>query len=351
MIRIGIIGIGFMGYTHFEGACDLSGGRVTAIATRNQKKLDGDWTGVQGNFGPPAGKVDLSGIKTYSDYHQLLADPDVDLVDICLPTNLHESVALESIVAGKATLVEKPITIEVEAADRMVRAAQEAGTLLMVGQVLPFFPEFRFVAECVSSGRYGKLRAAHFRRVICPPDWSEEMADFRKLGGWGIDLHIHDNHYISLVCGVPKEVFSQGILQDGLVNHLHTQYIYDDREPAVSCVSGGIAADGLQFAHGFEIYLERATLLYNAGTLGGEWVVDRPLTLLTSQGDEKVTLPQLAGGAEWYSAFTDELGQAVEAVESGKEPTILSGALARDALKICAAEARSITTGQSVAVA
>ena len=68
MIRIGIIGIGFMGYTHFEGARKLKGARVAAIATRDKKKLAGDWTGIQGNFGPRGGHVDLSNIKTCRDY-------------------------------------------------------------------------------------------------------------------------------------------------------------------------------------------------------------------------------------------------------------------------------------------
>lgn len=70
MIRIGIIGIGFMGYTHFEGARDLKGGKVTAIATRDARKLAGDWTSIQGNFGPPGGQVDVSGLKCFSDYRR-----------------------------------------------------------------------------------------------------------------------------------------------------------------------------------------------------------------------------------------------------------------------------------------
>ncbi|MGH7130131.1 MAG: Gfo/Idh/MocA family protein, partial [Planctomycetaceae bacterium] len=249
---------------------------------------------------------------------------------------------------GKHTLVEKPIAIDLAAADRMVSAAKRQGVLLMVGQVLPFFPEFRFAAECVAGGQYGKLLAAHFRRVISPPDWSEDMADFRKLGGWGVDLHIHDNHYISLLCGgPPRAVFSRGILQNGLVNHVHTQYVYDDANLAVSCVSGGIAAKGLQFAHGFELYLERATLVYNAGTLGGAWVVDRPLTLIGEDGTAAVV--QLEGG-EWYSAFTAELQTAVDAVQSRTEPRILSGELARDALRLCHAEAKSIAEGKAIEI-
>ncbi|MCA9221935.1 MAG: Gfo/Idh/MocA family oxidoreductase, partial [Planctomycetales bacterium] len=101
-VRIGIIGVGFMGMTHFEGAKAVSGATVAAIATRNQKKLAGDWSDIQGNFGPRGSKTtDLTGVKRYADYHELLADPDIDLVDICLPTEHHERVALEALKAGK----------------------------------------------------------------------------------------------------------------------------------------------------------------------------------------------------------------------------------------------------------
>jgi predicted dehydrogenase len=348
MLRIGIVGIGFMGYTHFEGARGLKGARVAAVATRDRKKLTGDWTGIQGNFGPPAGRVDLSKVKQYADYHDLLADPEIDLVDICLPTNLHESVVLESIAAGKPTLVEKPIAIDLKSADRMVAAARKVGVPLFVAHVLPFFPEFRFAAECVRSGKYGRLRAAHLRRVIAPPKWSTHIEDFRKLGGWGIDLHIHDNHYIAYLCGLPKQVFSRGILSDGFVNHVHTQYVYPDAELAVSCVSGGIAASGLQFLHGFELYLERATILFSAGTIGGVWQAERPLTLITNNG--KAATPKPKGSASWCAAFTAELQTAVDALRKGTDARILSDGLAREALKLCYAEAKSIATGKPVNV-
>ncbi len=194
-----------MGYTHFEAARRLKGARVTAIATRDKKKLAGDWTSIQGNFGPRGGTVDLSKVKKYADYRELLADPNIDLVDLCLPTNLHASAVLESLAAGKPTLVEKPIAVDLKAADRMVAAARKANVPLMVAQVLPFHAEFQFVLKARETGKYGRLLAAHFRRVIAPPKWSQHIEDFRALGGWGIDLHIHDNHFIALLCGMPPE--------------------------------------------------------------------------------------------------------------------------------------------------
>jgi predicted dehydrogenase len=358
MVRIGIVGIGFMGWTHFAAATKLSpagkptgsklkGGSVTAICARSPEKLAGDWTSIQGNFGPPGPRVDLAKISAYDNVRDLLADPEIDLVDICLPNDQHEAVAVAALAAGKHVLVEKPIATDSKAADRMVAAAAKSGRLLMVAQVLPFFPEFQFAAECVRSGKYGKLLAAHFRRVISPPKWSGDMSDFRKLGGWGIDLHIHDNHFVRLLCGQPTQVFSRGLLQDGFVNHVHTQYVFEGEGPTVSAVSGGIAAEGLAFAHGYELYFEKATLLLSAGTIGGEWCADRPLTLITNG---KVTQPKLKGGTEWCSAFTTELQTAVDAVKTGTPAPLLSGELARDALRICQAEAKSIATGKAVKV-
>ena len=89
------------------------------------------------------------------------------------------------------------------------------------------------------------------------------------------------------------EGFLAGIVSDGFVNHVHTQYVYPDAQLAVSCVSGGIAATGLQFVQGFELYLEQATLVYAPGTIGGQWHADRPLTLITNNG--KAVTPKLKG--------------------------------------------------------
>ncbi|WP_437202441.1 Gfo/Idh/MocA family protein [Planctomicrobium sp. SH664] len=340
-VRIGIIGLGFMGMTHFEAIRQVQGSQVVAISTRSQKKLNGDWSDIQGNFGPRgSAETDLTGVRTYLEHADLLADPDIDLVHICLPTDQHEAVTLEALAAGKHVLVEKPIAIELAAAQRMVNAAQAAGRLLMVAHVLPFIPQFRWPLEQVTSGRYGKLLGAAFRRVIAPPKWSSQISDFRKLGGWGIDLHIHDNHYIALLCGCPQQVFSRGLLVDDFVNHVSTQYLFGDPDLTVSCVSGGIAADGLKFGNSFELFLEGATIQFDAGTYGSEWVVNRPLTLITQDGE--VTQPDPGGGTEWCAAFTEEIQQAVDGVRTGTLPPTLSASLAADALRICYAEAESI---------
>ncbi|HWY85691.1 MAG TPA: Gfo/Idh/MocA family oxidoreductase [Gemmataceae bacterium] len=340
MVRIGIVGLGFMGMIHYLASKKLQGGKVTALCSRDKKKLDGDWRSIQGNFGPRGEMMDLAGIKKYPDLDDMLADKDIDLIDICTPTHQHCPMALRALEAGKHVLVEKAIALEAGDADAMVAAARKAGKLLMVAHVLPFFPEFAYAAQAIRGGKYGKLLGGHFKRVISRPDWSSDIGDAAKTGGPAVDLHIHDTHFIGLVCGVPGSVFSTGVVADNVVSYLTTQYLYGPGGPAITCSSGALAQKGRPFVHGYEIYLEKATLVYESGTC--------PLTLYSEDG--KAEQIQLGGGGEATTAFTLELEAAVAGVESGKEPDLLSGKLARDALVLCHKECESVQTGRAVVV-
>ncbi len=358
MTKIGIIGIGFMGMIHYYAIQRITGAEVVAICTRDPKKLAGDWTGIQGNFGPRGGMEDLSNVRTYSEIDELLADEEVELVDICLPTHLHKSVSMASLEAGKHTLVEKPISISIDDANELVElekrlgaeraAANQSPCYLMVAHVLPFFAEYAYAKRIVESGEYGELLGAHFKRIISRPSWSRDVADLDKSGGPGIDLHIHDTHFIQLLCGVPDAVFSQGKIAGGnYVDYLTTQYIYNDKAITVSCSSGGISQRGRAFSHGFEIFLEKATLLFDFSTLGGEASTAVPLTLLNDEGEvEQVDL----GDVDPIDAFVGELQYAIEAIDWESEPTALSGIGARDALLLCYKEAESVKTGEIVSI-
>jgi predicted dehydrogenase len=93
--------------------------------------------------------------------------------------------------------------------------------------------------------------------------------------------------------------------------------------------------------HGYEIYLEKATLVYELGTC--------PLTVLKADGTSDQ--PKLAGGDEATTAFTIEIQAAVDGVKANREPDLLSGKLARDALVLCYRECESVKTGRAVAIA
>ncbi len=340
MVGIGIVGIGFMGRIHFLASQKLTGAKVAAVCSRDTAKLAGDWSKTRGNFGPEPGQVDLTGVKKFTALAEMLADPEIDLIDICTVTDQHAPIAIQALKAGKHVLVEKAIGLTPQEADEMLAAAKASGKMLLVAHVLPFFPEFKFAAEAIRGGKFGKLLGAHFKRIIAKPDWSSDIADAAKTGGPAVDLHIHDTHFIGLVCGVPKDVFSIGTVEGGAVTYLTTSYLYGPGGPAVTCSSGAICKGGRPFVHGFEIFLEQASLLYDSG--------GTPLTLLTADG--KCELVNLPGGGDPLAAFTDELQAAVDGVTSGQEPDLLGGQLARDALVLCHREIESVKSGRVVAV-
>ena len=347
-VGIGIVGIGFMGWIHFQAIERLTGARVSAICSRDASKRSGDWTSIQGNFGPRGTQVDLAGRSVHSDLTELLADPAVDLVDLCVPNDQHAAQAIQALEAGKHVLVEKPIALTTADADAMVAAARANDRLLMVAHVLPFFPEFAFAREAIASGRFGRLRAAHLSRVIAKPTSAEGNNDSDRSGGPAIDLHIHDTHYIGLICGVPKAVRSRGVEEVGAMAYLSTQYLYEDPNIAVSAVSGALAQPGRSFAHGFEIYLERATLAFGFSSIGGQGILSPALSVMHSDGS--VETPTLAGAGDPIDAFTAELGVAVDAVRKGVSAPGLSGDLARLALVVCQAEVESARTGRTIQI-
>jgi predicted dehydrogenase len=337
MIRIGLAGIGFMGMIHFLAARKLKGAKVTALFSRDPRKRAGDWRGIQGNFGPAGEVMNLAGIQAYDDYQTLLDDPKIDLVDICTPTDQHADMAIKALQAGKHVLVEKAIALNVREADQMINAAKKAGKMLMVAHVLPFFPEFAAAAAIIAEGSHGRLVGAHFSRVISKPDWSENIGDSAKTGGPAIDLHIHDAHFIGLIAGVPGRLFSNGITDlNETVRYLTTQYIYGDNGPAISCSSGDSSMPSRPFMHGFEIYLEKATLAHHSGGV--------PFTIYGTGKNPKV--PKLSGGGDPVNAFTAELQAATDGVKSGLVPEALSAQLARDALAMCHVECQSVLTGK-----
>src|SRR5919199_1809704 len=102
MTRIGIIGLGFMGRTHYEAYQTVPGAAVTAVADRNPKRAAGDLTGGWGNLGTGATEhLPMDRIRGYTDWRELIASPDVDVVDVCLATPAHVEVATAALAAGK----------------------------------------------------------------------------------------------------------------------------------------------------------------------------------------------------------------------------------------------------------
>ena len=242
MVNIGIVGIGFMGVTHFKAIEKVKGGRVYAVVSRDPKKRSGDWRGIQGNFGGGGGVQDMSKVVGYETLDELLADPKVDLVDICLPTHLHTQASLQALEAGKHVLLEKPIALDLKEANQVLATAKKRKCQFMVAHVLRFFPEFRLIKELIDKGELGPVLAGRFRRIISRPAWWGPE-DLERTGGPAIDLHIHDVDFIQFLFGMPGAVVSTGFVGKGeTIEHIDSHYHYASGGMAVTAEGGWLAS-------------------------------------------------------------------------------------------------------------
>src|SRR5688500_9954868 len=240
MLRVGLVGVGFMAWIHYLSYQKAPAVKLAAVCTCDSEKLGGDWRGIKGKFGPTGEQVDLSGVKKYSRLTEVLRDPAIALVDLCLRPNLHAEAALAALKAGKHVFVEKPMALTAADCDKMVKAAEKAGKQLLVGHVLPLLPEYAFARKTIASGKYGKLLGGHFKRVISDPLWLKDFYDPAKVGGPLVDLHVHDAHFIRLLFGMPTAVTSQGRLRGDVVEYCVSQFQFADPALVVSSASGVI---------------------------------------------------------------------------------------------------------------
>lgn len=338
MLKVGIAGLGFMGWIHWLAYGKTADVEVAAICTPEENRRAGDWTEIQGNFGPPGEKVDLSGIRTYADLDEMLADPDLDVIDICLPPALHCDAIVRAAEAGKHVFCEKPLALNLADCDRAVAACQVHDRQLMVGQVLPFFTEFQFARETISSGTYGKLLGGSFKRVISDPQWLKHFYDPKVIGGPLFDLHVHDAHFIRLLFGMPIGVFSCGRIRGAVVDYCNSIFTFEDSDLAVTCTSGVINQQGRPFMHGYEIHLEQATIQFDFQAFA-DTPETMPVKVLTADGN--VIRPDLGDG-DPVLAFGREIAEAAQCFSDGRASEILNGSLARDAIEICQMQSQSV---------
>ena len=168
-LRIGIVGYGYTGKIHAQACLAQAGARLIAIADSDPERLK-----------------DLpAGIRACRSYEELLGN-DVDAVNICLPTHLHCQAALAALSSGKHVLVEKPIAVNLEEAQCMLRAANAAGLVLYVGMTHRFYPELQEAKKIVDSGAIGSIvfcndcALEHLGFLSVPPWYME-----KKFAGGG----------------------------------------------------------------------------------------------------------------------------------------------------------------------
>lgn len=331
-IGVGVIGLGFMGGTHLAAyrAAREAGfpNRLTAVCDADPDRRAGRG-GTAGNMDTGSSELlfDPAEVSGYSEPEELFADPMVELVSICTPTDSHVDLAVRALAAGKHVLVEKPVALRAADVARLADAAGAAKTICMPAHCIRLWPAWRWVRDRIREGTYGPARSAVFRRHGSVPGWSTGFYDDEaRSGGALVDLHIHDADFVVDCFGLPEAVTSAGD-----VHHVTTLYHYPDGPVHVVAEGGWDHAAGWPFRMSFTVVFEQATVDY-LFPRDDELVVVR---------DGAVEPVEVAG----TSGYDEEVRALLTAIAAGERTGPVTCADALATARLLEAERASLASG------
>ncbi len=324
MIRVGLIGCGFMGSMHANCYKVLDGVTVVAVADVRRERAEE--------------LAALSGAEIYADGMSLIEKCELDVIDICLPTYLHASHAEAAMRKAKYVFIEKPVTLTEKEGERLLEVQRETGAGVQVGQVIRFWDEYVYLKGVIDSGVYGKPKNAFFSRLSPRPNWAWEgwIHDCEKSGGALQDLHIHDIDFMLYAFGKPNG-FSSVHTDDAAEKMSYVMTVCDYGELKVSVEGGWDFPESYPFSAGYTVKFEKAVLelgstglkLYENGECRD--VVMEKLGLSASGG----------GNISDLGGYYNELKYFTDCVKEGKMPEMATLSDAVESVKFVRAEARA----------
>jgi predicted dehydrogenase len=338
MINVAVVGLGFMGVTHIKSYRKVPNARLAAISDSVLIPEDGDFSKVAGNIGSQDPlKLDMTQVKAYPKYEDLLANPDIQLIDLCVPTDAHPSMTISALKAGKHVICEKPMARSSSLTREMASAAASASTYFMPAMCMRFWPEWAWLKQAITQNTYGRILAARFRRVSEAPGWSKDTyLKGTKSGGALLDLHIHDADFIQFCFGRPQSVYATGCSRlSGAIDHIVAQYRVANGA-VVSAEGSWLMSPGHGFSMTYTAVFEKATADYDLAR-GADAL------RLFETGQSPRSVP-----CEGEDGYVGELRHIVDAIQAHQPPSVVTAKDGHSAVEICEAEELSIKLGQPV---
>ena len=267
-IRIGLVGLGFMGSTHYRIYSELPNCRVVAVADADPQKRAGDISKVVGNIGNYDNSVpfDFSAVATYETAQAMLDAGGLDMVDICAPTPFHKEIILAALAKGVDVFSEKPLCRNLAEMEEIAQAVKQSDRYFNVGMCIRAWPEYYDAATRFKKGEFGRLYSADFRRLSPTVDgnaWQNWFANGNLAGGALLDLHLHDCDAVRYFFGRPRAVTSFGVKNvrnhEGAFDQVVTDYDFGDGT-LVTAQGGWCAPKNVPFEMSFQLICEKATV-------------------------------------------------------------------------------------------
>ena len=345
-VKIGQIGLGFMGTTHYRIHNSLPYAQVTAVADVEEEKRKGDISSVIGNIGNDDNSkpLDFSNVEVYDDPLEMIQKADIDIVDITVPTPWHAEYILAALKAGKHVFSEKPLCRNLEEMQQIQAAVQASDKFFNCGLCVRAWPEYNYLYEQMKAGAYGKLLVANFRRLSPTTEFNLNWKNWYMNADWSggaiLDLHLHDTDFITYLIGKPKAVtsFGRNLNSDHGIDHVVTRYEYGDGT-LVLAEGGWGAARSVPFEMSFQVIFEKATVrLEPSGQLKVYWT-DGKIDTIT------IDTQNLPTGWHQELAYFDKC--VLDGVTPDKYQTPQS---VFDSYRVLCAERESVAQGKTIAL-
>jgi predicted dehydrogenase len=332
MQRVVLVGCGFMGKMHGTVYGQLANAELVAAVDKSPDRL--------------AAYSEQFGCHGYTSLDEALAGGPCDVVDVCLPTDLHHSFVLQAAKAGKNVFCEKPMARTQEQAEEMARVCRENGVRLMIGHCIRFWPEYALLKQIVDSGRLGRLLSINLTRFGEFPSWSSEnwLASEDRSGGGVLDMHIHDTDYAHYLLGAPDEMVSYGTVDSRGPSFVFTTMKFGN---TVAHLEGGWnLPPKTPFKMAFRAIFERGAILMDGG----------PMTIYEEGKEpEAPEFPKMeaqgGGNISDLGGYFVELKYFIDRLESGEPFEIVTPETSIQSLKTTLGEIAQIKQRGAVATA
>jgi myo-inositol 2-dehydrogenase / D-chiro-inositol 1-dehydrogenase len=327
-MRVGIVGAGTMGGIHTAG-WKSTDAELVGVMSKNQRAA-----------------LELSqkySTKVFDSYEDLLGQ--VDIIDICVPTDFHKEMVLQAAKAGKHILCEKPIALTVEDGQAMIAACNDAKVRLFIAMVVRFFPQYSAAQQAVVDGQLGNIGVMRFKRVSYQPTGDEAwFTDEARSGGMLVDLMIHDFDYARWLGGNVKRVFAKSVRgQDPNAPSDYALVTLGFDNGRMALVEGGWAYPPGVFRTSMDI----------AGSDGViEWRSDDATTIqpfLKPKGEIGVARVGVPSSILAEDPYTTEIKHAYDCIKNNK-PFLVTAEDGLEALRIALAAKESLQTGKAVQI-
>ncbi|WP_435320929.1 Gfo/Idh/MocA family protein [Haloarchaeobius sp. TZWSO28] len=318
MVRIGVVGSGFMAETHLEAYDGIDDAEVVAVTSPN----------TAASFV----ETHVPGADSFSSVEAMLDDADLDAIDICSPTPTHRPVVEAAAERSIAVFCEKPIAGSLGDADAIAATVSDADITFMVGHVLRFFPQYEAIKETVEGGGIGSPGVGRARRLSPYPEWGHGNWYAEDSGGVLLDLVIHDFDFLRWTFGEVERVFARRTRWEG-AEHAHATLRFENG--SVGYVEGSWALPPDE---------ELQSSIELAGDEGLiELGSNDPALRISRAGESTAESPIAADG------YRRELAEFVDCVQTGETPSV-GAAEATEALRISLAAIQSASRGAPVSL-